>query len=323
MKLVSLIITTYKGDKYLERTLKTVVNQTYQNLEIIVVDDNGYGTSSQKKSEKIIGKFKENIEYIIHEKNKNGAAARNTALLNCHGDYICFLDDDDLILPNRIDKCVKVLESEDVYDAVYTDVICADEKLRPTKLIEIRKKGNCYKEIMLESMFFGTGSNIFITKKAYKEIGLFDEKFTRHQDLEFMIRFYRTFKSTFIPEILIVKSKNGTNNIPDYKKLLETKRLFFEKFEREIENMTVGEREKLIAHHNEELERANDKKKSKDSKVTLKKWCNYIVYNQLPKLPIIFPLMNFIRKKIKYLFLREKINPEVFEFLKKYRKETL
>ena len=215
-KLVSVIIPTYKGVMGLERAINSVLGQTYSNIEIIVVDDNGFGTSAQIETQKIIEKFGGKIKYIVHEQNKNGAAARNSGLRHCLGHYVCFLDDDDVMLPRRISCCVKKLENNLKYDAVFVNVLCTDEKLVPTRVIEIEKDGNCYKDVLLNSMFFGSGSNLFLRKHAIDKIGFFDEKFLRHQDLEYMLRFYQLFLSTHISEILLIKAKNGTNNIPEY-----------------------------------------------------------------------------------------------------------
>ena len=113
MKKVSVIIPTYRGEKYLYRSLKTVLSQNYKNIEIIVVDDNGINTISQKKTQEIVSGFHDDrIIYITHKKNSNGAASRNTGIRAAKGDFVCFHDDDDLMLPNRIVKCVKALDKK-------------------------------------------------------------------------------------------------------------------------------------------------------------------------------------------------------------------
>ena len=82
MKRVSVIIPTYKRSKYLIRAINSILNQTYKNVEIIVVDDNGKNTPDQIETEKELQKYINNkhIIYSVHEKNKNGAAARNTGV---------------------------------------------------------------------------------------------------------------------------------------------------------------------------------------------------------------------------------------------------
>ena len=94
---VSVIITTYKRADMLSRAINSVLNQTYKNIEVIVVDDNGNGSEYRLKTEIIMNKYSQidNLKYIKHKENKNGSAARNTGIREATGDIICFLDDDD------------------------------------------------------------------------------------------------------------------------------------------------------------------------------------------------------------------------------------
>ena len=95
--LVSVIIPTYKRPDYLDRAIDSVLNQTYNNIEIIVVDDNNPNTEGRERTEKIMRRYENNphVIYIKHEYNKNGSAARNTGFKASHGVYLAFLDDDD------------------------------------------------------------------------------------------------------------------------------------------------------------------------------------------------------------------------------------
>ena len=99
--LVSVIITTCNGDYKLVRAVDSVLMQTYNNIEIIVVDDNGNGTASRIETEKMMEKFSntERVIYLKHEQNKNGSAARNTGIRTAKGKYVAFLDDDDVFNP--------------------------------------------------------------------------------------------------------------------------------------------------------------------------------------------------------------------------------
>ena len=104
--LVSVIIPTYKRSDFLCTTIDSVLAQTYPNIEIIVVDDNGLGTTFQQATEKRLLPYirMKQINYICHEVNKNGSAARNTGFRASHCEYINFLDDDDELLLEKIDK---------------------------------------------------------------------------------------------------------------------------------------------------------------------------------------------------------------------------
>ena len=121
--LVSIIMPTYKGTDNICIAIDAALRQTYDNIEIIVVDDNGEGTENQIETEKLLQKYiKDNkIRYIRHKKNINGSAARNTGMKVSSGKYISFLDDDDdVLMPEKIEKQVRLFEQlDDGFGLVY------------------------------------------------------------------------------------------------------------------------------------------------------------------------------------------------------------
>lgn len=111
-ELVSVIIPTYKRNDRLREAIDSVVNQTYVNLEIIIVDDNDPSSSYRKETENLMMQYKDNkkIRYIQHSENTGGAIARNTGISQAGGEYIAFLDDDDIYLPEKIEKQYEVFQ---------------------------------------------------------------------------------------------------------------------------------------------------------------------------------------------------------------------
>ena len=110
--LVSVCITTYNRKKIFPLTLNSVINQTYKDVEIIVVDDcSNDGTQDLIENE--ILKLDHRIKYIRHNKNKGLAAARNTAIFSADGKYFTFCDDDDLWEPNFIEEFIKEATAKD------------------------------------------------------------------------------------------------------------------------------------------------------------------------------------------------------------------
>ena len=329
-KLVSIIIPTYKGAKYLARALKTVINQTYKNIEIIVVDDNGKGSIDQINTEKVINEISDDrVVYIAHENNKNGACARNTGLKIAKGNYIGFLDDDDLLLEDKIRDSVIFIENNHDYDGVYTNVACCDENLTITKVVKISNTGNCTKNLLLDEMFFGTGSNIFITRKAFKKIGFFDERFVRHQDLEYMLRYYRTFKTGNIDKIEIIKSKNGTNNIPKYEKLSKNEKLYCDEFSKEIDLLSEEEKKLFFDNQNRNLTVS----RLTHSSISFRNLKDFIHLPSFSKINVIisktkfdktrlFKRMNSNRKKKIYSTIKSEIPEYIIAFLNKYGGKT-
>lgn len=199
LDLVSVIIPTYKRTATIIDTIESVLNQTYGNIEIIVVDDNGKGTPFQISTEELLSDYiKANkIIYIAHEFNRNGSVARNTGFAISNGTYINFLDDDDKLYPQKIEEQVKKLQkSMRSVGATYCNSTIIHKQNITNRLIiqnsNLNKEGNLCKEYILGQAKFNT-SMIMFKRYAIEHIGGFDDSFIRHQDYELMIRFFRNF----------------------------------------------------------------------------------------------------------------------------------
>ena len=118
MKKVSIIIPVYNSAKYITQCIESVINQTYKNIEIIIIDDN-----STDESIEIIKKIKDKrIKLISIKQNKGVANARNTGIKKATGDYICFLDSDDYWYKNKIEKQIDFIEKNN-YVFIYTSYV--------------------------------------------------------------------------------------------------------------------------------------------------------------------------------------------------------
>lgn len=120
---ISIIVPVYNVEKYLEKCLTSLVNQTLKDIEIIIVND-----GSTDNSQKIIDKFKKKYNNIksIKQENKGQAVARNIALKNCIGEYITYVDSDDYVELDMMEKLYKNVE-KDKYDIVISDIIKEEE----------------------------------------------------------------------------------------------------------------------------------------------------------------------------------------------------
>ena len=222
--LVSVIIPTYKRPNFLDRAINSVLQQTYPNIEIIVVDDNNPGTEGRFLTERIMEGFKEspNVYYIKHEHNKNGSAARNTGAFSSKGSYIAFLDDDDQYLPKKIESQVNMLESlsDDwgfCYNQYYTQR--GDEKPVP---VNEHRQGDLYLNALMHKGFcINLGSNVLIRRKAFETVHGFDESFKRNQDHEIMVRLLRLYKIAYVSEPGLIYSVGTTNVSIDYEETVD------------------------------------------------------------------------------------------------------
>lgn len=278
--MVTVIIPTYKRAHNIERAINSVLNQTYQDFEIIVVDDNDPGTEYRNDMIEIMKKYEKNekVKYLMHEKNKNGAAARNTGIKEAKGEYITFLDDDDYFMPKRLEILVNILEKNKEYGGAYSSTILVKNKKIVGGSIA-NKSGNLKKDLLLDKFSFGTGSNMFFRSEALKEINGFDERFLRHQDIECMLRFLRKNTLIGVNEILVIKCQDLQTNVPDIYKYEKIKQLYIETFKEDVSELTKAEQDQFYIVNLQSLIAIaiKDKKykEAKNLKKELKKYGNY------------------------------------------------
>lgn len=249
--LVTVIIPTYKRADLLKEAINSVIKQTYKNIEIIVVDDNDPKSVYRKRTEKKINNYfnYENIMYIKHSKNKNGSAARNTGIKNSNGKYIAFLDDDDEFLPNKIEKQINLLKnSSKEYVAVY----CRYGRYSNGKKVyesKYDREGNLMYDVLRLRSETHINSTMLIKSAAIKEINGFDTEFDRHQDYEFLIRFFRRYKIKCISSELVKINTESIINRPDGIKLEMVKKKFLKDFEKDIYKFNQNERKDIYSAH--------------------------------------------------------------------------
>lgn len=176
---VSVIIPTYKRSEFLERAIESVLNQSYSNLEIVVVDDNEIDSNYRVETEKKMLKYSNNprVVYVKNKKNVGGALARNIGINQATGKYIAFLDDDDIYIQDKIKNQLEYM-LETKYDMSFTDVRFHNTNDR---LIDYRKHSYIRPNITNEELLIKhlmhhltPTSTYMIKKESLLEIGCFD-----------------------------------------------------------------------------------------------------------------------------------------------------
>lgn len=234
---VSVIIPTYGNPDYLEKSICSVLNQTLEKIELIVVDDNNPDSEGRKKTEEIISRYQKHVVYLKHDKNKNGAAARNTGIAVASGKYIAFLDSDDVYDINRLKVCYDTLEVEGGrYGAVYTGCSFYRNNKHYKDYCNITS-GNFLVETLACEFAFCTGSNIFMRADIVRELNGFDETFIRHQDYEFLVRFFENHDIIAIPQVYVRKN-DEFRNLPNIQKIISVKEKYLQKYNHIIRGLS-------------------------------------------------------------------------------------
>ena len=172
MNLVSVVVATYRREVDLKKALESLAKQSYSNMEIVIVDDNGDHEWNRNVSN-IVEAFKESfpdifVNYIVNDPNQGSAKARNIGINAANGEYITFLDDDDVYLPDKIKYQVEFMENGG-YDYSITDLILYNENDK-----EINKRIRSYiKDTSVSSLkiyhlkYHMTGTDTMMFKKEY------------------------------------------------------------------------------------------------------------------------------------------------------------
>lgn len=213
-KLVSINLTTYNRGHLLGRCLDSILSQSYNNSEIIIVDD-----ASDDNTKEIVKNFQKNynnINYFKHEFNKGNAFARNTALRNCNGYYVAFMDDDDeWIDQDKIKKQVNIFErtTNNRLALICTSVnLINKDGISTPKIIEKPKN---LKNHILQRNGIIYSPTVLTKKEILEEVGGFDENLSRGVDSDF----YRicivknNYDVYFMPEITVNIYEYGNNRI--------------------------------------------------------------------------------------------------------------
>ena len=198
---VSIIIPTYRRPVFLRQAIESVLSQTFQEFELIVVDDCSGDTTGE-----VVKSFKDKrIRLIQHRTNKGGSASRNTGIQNAKGRYIAFLDDDDEWLPEKLKLQVKLLDnSPSEVGVVYTGY--NQEVIETGEIISQKwatKTGQLFSALQNKN-WVGTTSSVLLRKECFETVGLFDKNLASLQDFDLWIRISRKYEFAAINMPLVV-----------------------------------------------------------------------------------------------------------------------
>lgn len=231
---VSIIIPTYNRGDLVGRSVQSVLEQTFQDFEIIIVDD-----GSDDNTTKVIHEFQEQdnrIKYIRHDENRGGAAARNTGIKAAKGKYIAFQDSDDTWEPEKLEQQLEVFEHASAeVGVVYTDMWRRYEGKRkyiPSPEIS-PEEGIIYKQALSRVMGIGIGTAM-IKRECFNSAGLFDENLRRFIDLELFIRLSKYFLFYHIKKPLINYYDSGVRISRNDKALIEANEMILKKYALDI-----------------------------------------------------------------------------------------
>ena len=197
MPLISVIIPTRNRAEFLPLAISSVLAQTFQDFEIIVVDD-----ASQDNTAEVVNSFKDNrIKLLRNSTCRGGSAARNTAILHSKADVIAFLDDDDEWFPEKLRLPFGLLDSSPrSVGVIYTGYLVVERG--SGRILHQRKplKRGDLSSDLLDGNCIGGTSIVLGRKECFEKAGLFDERLPSYTDYDLWIRISRVCHFDFIKE---------------------------------------------------------------------------------------------------------------------------
>lgn len=166
--LISVIINAYNSEKFIKKCLDSVLNQTYENLEILVIND-----GSTDKTLDIVKSYKDSRINIITTKNQGLSLSRNTGIDNAKGEYLYFVDADDFIEKDTIEYLYNLCKTYNVDFATTNALVIFDydyKKKNIKEKIEILNSNTMLKKVLLAEQYTGTSWNKLIKKELYNDI---------------------------------------------------------------------------------------------------------------------------------------------------------
>ncbi|MFH0976558.1 MAG: glycosyltransferase [Spirochaetota bacterium] len=232
--LVSIVMPVYNGSDYMREAIDSAINQTYKNIEIIVVND-----GSKDNTEEIALSYGNKIRYIKKE-NGGTSTALNVGIKNMKGDYFSWLSHDDMYTPDKIKRQVDELSKlnnkntviraslsviNEKYETIYCTNFIEHQQAYPS-----RGRSKYYPVIFSQVQ----GCELLIPKVAFHVVGLFDEKVLVAQDYEFFYRLFLEFPQQLIPERLVIarQRSQGQGQIKAQLRIEEYSKLFISILER-------------------------------------------------------------------------------------------
>lgn len=193
--MISVVIPAYNRAEYLKDAIDGVIGQTYQDFEIIVVDD-----ESKDNTKEVALAYKKKVKYIF-QKNKERGAARNNGIAHAKGDYVAFLDSDDFWLPEHLENCLKALEKNKDAAISFSNSYIFDKKGSIVSKIKSEASyGLPLGKIVSNFSSFGcNASSCLVKKQIFEKVGCFNETraLSGSEDWEMWVRIAGVAK--FIP----------------------------------------------------------------------------------------------------------------------------
>lgn len=219
--MISVVIPLYNKEMYIKNTIECVLNQTFQEFELIIVND-----GSVDKSASIVQEFDDPRIMLINQENKGVSSARNKGVSKSKYNYVSFLDADDKWSNNHLEEIYKLIcdfgEQADVFVPNFARTYKDGSIVNNRKENELQRGiiKNYFKKVLKKGVIHT--SAVCIRKTVFDDVGLFKERFSYGEDIDLWNRIARKYKIAYSPivtEYYQMEAMNNASNIKSYEKV--------------------------------------------------------------------------------------------------------
>jgi glycosyltransferase involved in cell wall biosynthesis len=221
--LISVIIPCFNSEKYIRVCIESVLEQTYKNFEIVLVND-----GSVDRTEEIVKSYNDTRVKYHYKVNGGLSSARNYGIICSSGEYIAFLDSDDYWRNDKLDKQIRLMND---YDVCYSDFCLVDEFGRSINreitFEPFLEQSALKNELLVRNVILGSGSGVLLKRNVVEGIGFFRDELKIGEDWDYWARAaWRDYKFGFLNEELVIIRKNSssiqnTSHSADWKSSLD------------------------------------------------------------------------------------------------------
>lgn len=208
MPIISVIVPVFNGEKTIKETIESVLNQTFTDFELIVIDD-----GSQDRTLEVVHRIQDSRIKVFSYLNAGQSTSRNRGITIAKGEYISFIDADDLWTPDKLESQLKALQANPEAAVAYSWTNWIDESSQLLgKGSHNTEQGDVFAKLLLND-FVANGSNSLIRRQALTEVGGFDPSVTPAEDWDLWLRLavHYQFVAVPVPQVLYRISPNSAS----------------------------------------------------------------------------------------------------------------
>jgi glycosyltransferase involved in cell wall biosynthesis len=234
---VSVVIPTYNSAGLLREAIQSVLSQIYSDFEVVVIDD-----GSTDNTESVARSFGDRVSYLKQE-NKGAGAARNHGIKRSRGEYVAFLDSDDLWLPGKLAEQIPLLDRDPELGLVYSDwaVVAEQGEALPSYLRNLPAASGYVFDELVQCGFILTSGTV-VRRSCFDDVGYFDETLSIAQDYDLWLRICYRWKIALVNKPLVIKRNRDGNLSSNLPKTAAERIMLFEKALEKFSDMTPRSR---------------------------------------------------------------------------------